>query len=191
MVLAFAQRPNHILHLIITLVFLPWLIVWVVLSNRNDNWLCPSCGSLTAQSPRNISAQKTSLWRWFIEAAPATQAPQSAERTSQSSPLALSLPDQTSSINHPSSVWSWPKTGGARALIYLYLAVTAVPVLRAVVSTNRSVEDVALSVFGISVVSAAMSVPLFFHKDLRLLAGRIMVGSLAALVSSFIVLLSR
>jgi hypothetical protein len=34
-------------------------------------------------------------------------------------------------------------------------------------------------------------VPLFFHKDLRLLAGRIMVGSLGALVSSFIVLLSR
>jgi hypothetical protein len=49
-VLAVKQTPNHILHLLLSVVtFGMWLPVWLVISllNEFDPWLCPNCGSKT------------------------------------------------------------------------------------------------------------------------------------------------
>lgn len=52
MVLAEKQTPNHILHLLLTLVtFGLWLIVWLIVLTKPEPWLCPHCGSATLAKP--------------------------------------------------------------------------------------------------------------------------------------------
>ncbi len=48
--LAVRPRPNHILHLILT-VFTAgaWALIWIWLSMRREDFLCQACGSLTSK----------------------------------------------------------------------------------------------------------------------------------------------
>lgn len=40
------RGPNHILHLLLTLVtFGVWAIIWLGVSIRVGGWMCPQCGS--------------------------------------------------------------------------------------------------------------------------------------------------
>ena len=51
-VLAVRQTPNHILHLLLSVLTLGlWLIVWVAQAIYPRPWLCPSCGSKTKAIP--------------------------------------------------------------------------------------------------------------------------------------------
>ena len=44
-VLATKKGPNHILHLILTLVTVgAWVIVWILVSLFQDPWRCSQCG---------------------------------------------------------------------------------------------------------------------------------------------------
>jgi|GEM_PF-1478161 hypothetical protein len=54
MVLAEKQTPNHILHLILSLVTAGlWIIVWVLVALLNDfnAYRCPHCGGKTRHKP--------------------------------------------------------------------------------------------------------------------------------------------
>lgn len=46
-VLAQCQRPNHILHLLLTLLTAGlWVIVWIIVSARVEEYHCTRCGGL-------------------------------------------------------------------------------------------------------------------------------------------------
>ena len=52
LVLAQRQTPNHVLHLLLTLITAGlWLIVWLFLSIKGSPWRCPNCGSRTVAKP--------------------------------------------------------------------------------------------------------------------------------------------
>ena len=45
-VLAQREAPNHVLHLLLSLVTLGlWLVVWLLVSMKHNPWVCPYCGS--------------------------------------------------------------------------------------------------------------------------------------------------
>lgn len=50
-VLAIASKPNHILHLLLSVLTAGvWLIVWFLIAVRGGgSWLCNSCGAKTSQ----------------------------------------------------------------------------------------------------------------------------------------------
>lgn len=51
-VLAVQETPNHILHLILSLITGGlWLIVWIVLLMKGSPLRCPACGSVTSGAP--------------------------------------------------------------------------------------------------------------------------------------------
>lgn len=60
MVLAEQQTPNHILHLLLTLVTVGvWIIVWLLVSLPRPA-LCPHCGAVTkARPPRGWRPRRT------------------------------------------------------------------------------------------------------------------------------------
>jgi len=56
------KEPNHILHLLITLVFgfftmgigaIVWIVVWILLSIRFGGWICSTCGSNKIEAKPN------------------------------------------------------------------------------------------------------------------------------------------
>jgi hypothetical protein len=59
LVLANKRTPNHILHLLLTVLLLgAWAIVWLIVAlTSNKPYLCTTCGSVTY--PPNQSAQPT------------------------------------------------------------------------------------------------------------------------------------
>lgn len=64
MVLAQKQTPNHILHLLLTLVtFGAWAIVWAIVAvSAPGRYRCPSCGAFTHDySPKQIAALKQQM----------------------------------------------------------------------------------------------------------------------------------
>ena len=47
-----ANGPNHVLHLILTLVtFFCWTPIWLLVSISNKRWHCSECASLTQRNP--------------------------------------------------------------------------------------------------------------------------------------------
>jgi hypothetical protein len=53
-VLAVGNTPNHILHLLLSIVTGFWLIVWLVLSIRARPYRCPQCGEKTQPRQQSI-----------------------------------------------------------------------------------------------------------------------------------------
>lgn len=52
MVLAERQTPNHILHLLLTLVTAGfWIIIWGMMIVLSDPFRCPQCGAKTSRKP--------------------------------------------------------------------------------------------------------------------------------------------
>ena len=50
-VLIRAQKPNHVLHLILSIVTSGlWIIIWVILSIRAKEWHCSQCGQKISSS---------------------------------------------------------------------------------------------------------------------------------------------
>jgi len=52
LVLGLRERPNHLLHLLLSLATAGvWLIVWAIIgfSYADEPWHCPYCGSLTVE----------------------------------------------------------------------------------------------------------------------------------------------
>lgn len=39
------KGTRHLLHLILTILFFPWLVVWVLAALSGGPWLCGNCGS--------------------------------------------------------------------------------------------------------------------------------------------------
>lgn len=62
MVLAEAASPNHILHLLLSIVTLGvWLLVWLILAAQPKTFRCTSCGAVTRQpTPTEFKAMQTS-----------------------------------------------------------------------------------------------------------------------------------
>lgn len=65
MVLAEKQTPNHLLHLVLSIVTAGiWIIVWVVLAIGSDfgAYKCPHCGAKTrSRAPRGWKPQRDRL----------------------------------------------------------------------------------------------------------------------------------
>lgn len=60
LVLATKRTPNHILHLLLTvLLFGFWLIVWFFVAvTSNEPYRCPICGSITVAEKRDAAPKK-------------------------------------------------------------------------------------------------------------------------------------
>ena len=64
-VLAISQGPNHLVHGIITILFLPWAIVWRHVSTRPRPWWCPVCTTETLPNKKEVvpvDDEKVAFW---------------------------------------------------------------------------------------------------------------------------------
>ena len=65
-VMAYDDRPNHILHLLLTLLTGVWLIVWIVLAARSKGPICSRCGSPTISAKDKAELDRRATKRQIL-----------------------------------------------------------------------------------------------------------------------------